>query len=659
MIRLFREGKSFYLIYGILIAVILRLIFSYVLWRDKLLLFGCFLLDGITIFLWLVYDSFIGNHLTDKVLLVCLVALTLASLQQLIYEKNQGAFPFHFFLLMAVCVFLIPVRNTPIDWTPFITFYEKTVDAAKNAYYYLEDVFTADTYTTGYSSFDVTGGTLEKSEKPQLILTTKEKPYFVYTDYEQHMRKKIRRNMYIIGSRGVDKAQLVNFLNFLHSQGVDQEYANVFSQVSKIDLEYAYLNTPDEITPIFTFDLKSGDEAVTSGVSEETHENGYKLSAQYIDIDFGSPYLTELYSKACQENKIDKLSYEEACEYMESLYDVDLTSVVTAEEYQDIIDYAEGDYFYYLDSGNASERMQELAQEITKDGKNTFEKSKLIEAYLRQYTYNIEAVGGHNSDSTMVTPWGMADIADRFLFETGEGYCVHYTSSMVILLRLSGIPARAVMGYRYSFPFDEQDSYVVIGESAHVWPEAYIENVGWVPFEPTSTYSTATAYTWHRTLEDEPAFSGESQTVNTNISKPDLQDNSADYKEKPHLDGMQILKTIGLVVGSILLLLALIILGTMAFRIIRYKLATPQEKLRLDVESIKGILSKQAETEIIDRGLLSDYVSITPEEFKPEVKSIFDMYYKMVYGNGPEFVITEDQLTSIKELQDKIKKTGR
>ena len=133
-------------------------------------------MDGITIFLWLVYDSFIGNHLTDKVLLVCLVALTLASLQQLIYERNQGAFPFHFFLLMAVCVFLIPVRNTPIDWTPFITFYEKTVDAAKNAYYYLEDVFTADTYTTGYSSFDVKGGTLEKSEKPQLILTTKEKP---------------------------------------------------------------------------------------------------------------------------------------------------------------------------------------------------------------------------------------------------------------------------------------------------------------------------------------------------------------------------------------------------------------------------------------------------------------------------------------------------
>ena len=67
-----------------------------------------------------------------------------------------------------------------------------------------------------------------------------------------------------------------------------------------------------------------------------------------------------------------------------------------------------------------------------------------------------------------------------------------------MLLRLSGIPARATSGFRYAFPFTKADEYEVSSSCAHVWPEAYIENVGWIPFEPTGAYYALSDHSWHR-----------------------------------------------------------------------------------------------------------------------------------------------------------------
>ena len=37
---------------------------------------------------------------------------------------------------------------------------------------------------------------------------------------------------------------------------------------------------------------------------------------------------------------------------------------------------------------------------------------------------------------------------DQFLFERKEGFCEHYASSFVLLMRYAGIPARIVVGYQ-------------------------------------------------------------------------------------------------------------------------------------------------------------------------------------------------------------------
>ena len=64
------------------------------------------------------------------------------------------------------------------------------------------------------------------------------------------------------------------------------------------------------------------------------------------------------------------------------------------------------------------------------------------------------------------------------------GYCVHFASTMAVLARDLGIPARVAVGFTAG---EEQKdgSHVVKTHDAHAWPELYFGGVGWVAFEPT------------------------------------------------------------------------------------------------------------------------------------------------------------------------------
>ena len=67
------------------------------------------------------------------------------------------------------------------------------------------------------------------------------------------------------------------------------------------------------------------------------------------------------------------------------------------------------------------------------------------------------------------------------------------TKRVADVARAAGIPARYVQGYCF---FLNGGSTQVLSDYAHAWPEAYIEGLGWVPFEPTGAYKTAEDYTW-------------------------------------------------------------------------------------------------------------------------------------------------------------------
>ena len=72
---------------------------------------------------------------------------------------------------------------------------------------------------------------------------------------------------------------------------------------------------------------------------------------------------------------------------------------------------------------------------------------------------------------------------DDFLFRTRRGFCEHYASSFVFILRAAGIPARVVTGYQGG---ELNRDYMIVRQAdAHAWAEAYI-NGQWQRFDPTA-----------------------------------------------------------------------------------------------------------------------------------------------------------------------------
>ncbi len=75
---------------------------------------------------------------------------------------------------------------------------------------------------------------------------------------------------------------------------------------------------------------------------------------------------------------------------------------------------------------------------------------------------------------------------EEFLFEVRRGYCEHYASALVTLMRAAGIPARAVVGYQGG-EFNPSGNYLIVRQSdAHAWAEVWLAGRGWVRVDPTA-----------------------------------------------------------------------------------------------------------------------------------------------------------------------------
>ena len=85
---------------------------------------------------------------------------------------------------------------------------------------------------------------------------------------------------------------------------------------------------------------------------------------------------------------------------------------------------------------------------------------------------------------TLAPPLLPYDTVDQFLFETRQGFCEHYASSFVILMRAAGIPARVVTGYQGG-AINPVGNYLVVRQrDAHAWTEVWLEKSGWSRIDP-------------------------------------------------------------------------------------------------------------------------------------------------------------------------------
>jgi transglutaminase-like putative cysteine protease len=79
----------------------------------------------------------------------------------------------------------------------------------------------------------------------------------------------------------------------------------------------------------------------------------------------------------------------------------------------------------------------------------------------------------------------------HFLFVRKKGHCEYFASSMAVMLRTLGIPARVATGFLGGEYNPLSGWQVVRASDAHSWVEAWIAGRGWTTFDPTPSDPTA------------------------------------------------------------------------------------------------------------------------------------------------------------------------
>ncbi len=122
------------------------------------------------------------------------------------------------------------------------------------------------------------------------------------------------------------------------------------------------------------------------------------------------------------------------------------------------------------------QRVRGLAHQVAGEQTSAYDKAEAIESYLRT-TYRYAP--------TVRAPPPGRDPVDYFLYDLKEDFCEYFASSMVVMLRELGVPARVVEGYTSGTLDPATGKFVVKELDAHAWVEVYFPLYGWIEFEPT------------------------------------------------------------------------------------------------------------------------------------------------------------------------------
>ncbi|WP_265523327.1 DUF3488 and transglutaminase-like domain-containing protein [Oerskovia flava] len=137
-------------------------------------------------------------------------------------------------------------------------------------------------------------------------------------------------------------------------------------------------------------------------------------------------------------------------------------------------------------STSRSEDIGAVAAEVTAGAGSRYDQALALQTYFRdttRFTYSTEVPPGETGDSV----WDF--LQDR------TGYCVQYATSMTVMARSLGIPARVGVGFLPGQRTSDT-TFQVTGRDSHAWPELYFPGEGWVRFEPTPAQQSGPVPRW-------------------------------------------------------------------------------------------------------------------------------------------------------------------
>jgi transglutaminase superfamily protein/transglutaminase TgpA-like protein/uncharacterized protein DUF4129 len=130
---------------------------------------------------------------------------------------------------------------------------------------------------------------------------------------------------------------------------------------------------------------------------------------------------------------------------------------------------------------NLDPHIKNFAKDLTKNASTMYDKAVALESYLHNnYVY----------DANISLPPGQEGVS-WFLFRShNRGFCNYFATTMAIMARELGMPARVVAGYTNGKLDVKQHQWVIRGSDAHSWVQIYFAGYGWVNFEPSASFAT-------------------------------------------------------------------------------------------------------------------------------------------------------------------------
>lgn len=175
-----------------------------------------------------------------------------------------------------------------------------------------------------------------------------------------------------------------------------------------------------------------------------------------------------------------------------------------------------------------------LAQEWTAGATTPYEQARALQDRFRsEFVYDDQVELRHDIDSI-----------HQFL-EVRRGYCEQFSGTFAALARSLGLPARVAVGFTWGdLDATEPGLYHVTGRHAHAWPEVWLPDAGWVPFEPTPGRGNpqATEVTGVAPVQAPPLGGGPPETLPEDTASTTIPDSAppvAPAPVAPELDTTQ------------------------------------------------------------------------------------------------------------------------
>lgn len=166
------------------------------------------------------------------------------------------------------------------------------------------------------------------------------------------------------------------------------------------------------------------------------------------------------------------------------------------------------------------QRVGDLASRVTAGVVTPYDKAAAVEQFLKTgFPYNLR----------VDPPPYNADGVDHFLFTLRQGYSEYFGSTMAVMLRTVGVPARLAVGYTTGDEVGDQDIFSVTDSHSHAWVEVYFPAFGWIPFEPTPGESLPGIYQ----PGQEPVLAGDSGVLEVEAFDDECFDGLEDCSNPP------------------------------------------------------------------------------------------------------------------------------